>query len=228
MSFDLAEDILTIVTVVCPYDEETWWEIDRGRTRAYAGAMRWDALFEDMEAQLAAGQQLGLESEISERVRVEHAAIELADRLRGAVGTPITVQLRSAMQVHGVLTHAASEWLVLQEGVHQWLLPYASVTCYQGLGRLAVAEPSRVTRTLGLASALRGLSRDRQELTVHLFAGGPDLSTRSGVIDRVGRDYFDLAVTMPGEARRAGSVSMVTAVPFRALAALRSARGPGT
>jgi hypothetical protein len=46
-----------------------------------------------------------------------------------------------------------------------------------------------------------------------------------GVIDRVGTDHFDLAVTMPGEVRRSGNVVSVATVPFQSLAALRSLRG---
>jgi hypothetical protein len=47
----------------------------------------------------------------------------------------------------------------------------------------------------------------------------------SGVIDRVGRDYFDVALTRPGEVRRAANVTQVASVPFSSLAALRSVRG---
>jgi len=60
--------------------------IDRRRRHAYAGAMRWDALFADMEAQLAASERLDLDAEIAERARVDAAAVELADRLRGSWG----------------------------------------------------------------------------------------------------------------------------------------------
>lgn len=86
-------------------------------------------------------------------------------------------------------------------------------------------EPSSVRRKLGLASALRGLARDRADLSVFLIGGAEGMPGLSGVIDRVGRDYFDLAVTRPGEARRATNVSQVATVPFSALGALRSLRG---
>ena len=44
----------------------------------------------------------------------------------------------------------------------------------------------------------------------------------TGVIDKVGRDYLDLAALRPGEARRAPQVGHVRTVPFSALAAIRS------
>lgn len=187
--------------------------------------MRWDALFEDIEAQFAAEHLLGLESEVSERARVEIAGIGVADRLRGAIGQRIDVMLRSGTLVSGALSHVGSEWLILNEGRHQWLVPVAAVLTYQGLGRQARASQSKVAQRLGLASALRMLARDRAELAVHLIVVSPEERAMCGVIDRVGKDHFDLAVTMPGEVRRSGSVVSVATVPFQSLAALRSLRG---
>lgn len=197
--------------------------IDRLRRRAYAGAMRWNALFQDLEQQLAEAGVLGLESEIAERSRADTAAIALDDRLRGSLGCHIGVHLNSGPVFAGILSHAGSESLVIDEAAHQVLIPYAAVGHYTGLGRFAVAETSPVRRRLGLASALRGLARDRAELTVLLAGRSPDMQL-PGVIDRVGRDFFDLAMTWPGEARRAGRVADVATVPFRSLGALRSRR----
>ncbi|WAH99637.1 hypothetical protein OW521_19190 [Arthrobacter sp. MMS18-M83] len=187
--------------------------------------MRWDALFEDMEAQLASEHLLGLESEISERARVEIAGIEVSDRLRGAIGRKIDVTLRSGTLVSAALSHVGSEWMVLDEGRHQWLVPLAAVLTYQGLGRQAHASQSKAAQRLGLASALRMLARDRSELAVHLLESTSGERAMHGVVDRVGKDHFDLAVMMPGEVRRSGNVVSVATVPFRSLAALRSLRG---
>ncbi|XAS66200.1 hypothetical protein V3C33_11870 [Micrococcaceae bacterium Sec5.7] len=186
--------------------------------------MRWDALFDDMEAQFAAGDRIGLEAEITERARVDTASIELADRLRGSLGRRIGVHLASGSAFEGMLSHAGADGLVLNEEQQQVLIPYASAARYVGLGRLAVGEPSTVRQKLGLASALRGLARDRSGLTVILGCGSTGEASLSGVIDRVGRDFFDLAITQPGEARRSGSVSQMSTVPFSALGALRSLR----
>jgi hypothetical protein len=186
--------------------------------------MRWDALFEDMEAQLAAEQRLALESEVSERARVEMAGICLSDRLRGVLGGELSVQLSSGMRVSGVLAHVGSDWIVLNEAPHEWLMPYSAVVSYQGAGR-RVLQDSGVRTRLGLASALRGLARDRAEVTVHLAMGALQERALFGVIDRVGKDHFDVAATPAGEARRHGNVSSVFTVPFASLAALRSLRG---
>jgi len=201
--------------------------LTREERLTYADAMRWDALFNDLETQLAAGERLDLDAEITERTRAEEAAVELADRLRGSLGRLIVVQLASGSTFEGTLSHAGSQALVLDEPRHQVMVPYASAVHYLGLSRLAVAESSRVRQRLGLASALRGLARDRAGLAVLMSGGLTGETTLFGVIDRVGRDYLDLAVTGDGEERRAANVRQLATIPFAALAGIRSARTPG-
>ncbi|MCT9870148.1 hypothetical protein [Paenarthrobacter aurescens] len=184
--------------------------------------MRWDSLFDDLEAQFSAERALKEESEITERSRVELAGIELGDRLRGAMGAEIKVVLHEGSIIRGELCHLGGEWLVLVEGARQWLVPHTSVLSYQGLGRLARKPPPRMRQPAGIASALRALSRDRAELVVHLSVRVGDGYRLQGVIDRVGRDHFDLAVVAHGELRRAGNVAAVMTIPFNSLAALSS------
>lgn len=184
--------------------------------------MRWDSLFGDLEAQFSAGRALEKESEITDRARVELAGIDLADRLRGAGGAEIKIVLVDGNVIRGVLGRAGSEWLVLTEGARQWLVPFASVLSYQGLGRLALKPSSRIQQSLGIASALRALSKDRSELVVHLKVRTGDGYKLHGVIDRVGRDHFDLTVVPHGEVRRAGNIAAVLTIPFSSLAALCS------
>ncbi|MCF3140217.1 MULTISPECIES: hypothetical protein [unclassified Paenarthrobacter] len=189
--------------------------------------MRWDSLFSDLEAQFSAERALRDESEITERARVELGGIELSDRLRGVVGSGIKVMLMDGSVLQGGLSHVGSEWIVLTEGARQWLIPHGSVLSYQGLGRLAVKEASRVQRSLGIASALRALSRGRIPLVVHLAVRNSGGHKLDGVIDRVGSDHFDLAVVLQGEERRAGSVAAVVTVPFVAFTAISSPGAQG-
>ncbi|MET4588896.1 hypothetical protein [Arthrobacter sp. 754] len=187
--------------------------------------MRWDALFSDMEAQFAEGDRLEVEAEISERARIEIASIALCDRLRGSLNSHLTVHLLCGRTYEGTLSHAAADALVLTEVRHQILIPYGAVARYTGLGRTSLAEPSPVRRRIGLSSALRGLARDRSELVVTLRSGPERDSGLSGVIDRVGSDFFDVALVSPGEARRASQVRQVATIPFESLGAIRSRTG---
>jgi hypothetical protein len=188
--------------------------------------MRWDALFEDLESQFAEADRLALDAEISERARAEMVGLELADRLRAVLGCRLTVYLATGESFSGTLSHAGGDALVLDEEQHQLLIPYAAAVRYVGLGRLSLPESSSVRRGIGLASALRGMARDRAELSV--MTGSAAGTVRlAGVIDRVGRDYFDLAVLSPGEVRRSHRVSQIATIPFAALAAIRSRRTSG-
>ncbi|MFP5313045.1 MAG: hypothetical protein ACLGH7_11705 [Actinomycetes bacterium] len=192
----------------------------------YAGGMRWDALFNDMESQLAEADRLALDTEVNERTRAELVHLPLEYRLRAAVGYRIGVHLLCGELVRGGLTHAGADALVLDEDQHQVLVPYAAVARCVGLGRHAMPEASTVRRSIGLAHSLRGLARDRAELAVTLGGGAGGIRL-AGVIDRVGRDYIDLAAVAPGEARRSQSVREVSAIPFSALAMIRSRRTGG-
>lgn len=181
--------------------------------------MRWDALFDDLEAQLAAQEALDRASEIAEGLRAERGRIDLAQRLLAHQGRRLMVHLGSG-QLDGVLADVAPGWLVIgAEGAH-YLVPLAAVGWIEGLGRDAAAPPGRVLRGLGLGHALRALARDRAPVMVQLRT-----AALHGTIDRVGADHVDLALHEPGQWRRAGSVRSVASVPFAGMDWVRSAGG---
>src|SRR6185312_15019652 len=111
--------------------------------------MRWDALFEDLEAQLHAADRLELEAEVNERARMELAAVDLANRLRGQMGKQLRVSVGENLKFDGALAHVGSTWLVLNEGVRSVLVPVAAVQLIEGMGRHAAADAS-AARRLGL------------------------------------------------------------------------------
>lgn len=227
MLFDSYRISLRSVLSLCPYVGVKNIRVLTGRKqRTYAGRMRWDALFNDLESQIAESDRLSLEAEVTERARVELVDTGYVDRLRGAIGSRIGVQLHSGENVEGALCHAGADALVLDDGPQQVLIPYTGVARYVGLGRFLGVEPSRVGRGIGLARSLRALARDRAPLVLTL--GSVTGTTRlEGVIDRVGKDYVDLASVTPGEARRSDHVRQVSTIPFAALSAVRSLRTGG-
>lgn len=186
--------------------------------------MRWEALFADLEAQLAAGIDAETAGEVAERSRSEWARLQLADRFRAHVGGPVTVLLRDGSRLGGGCTDAASEWVVVTaadsavgEG-RPVLVPLAAVSWVAGPGRAVAPPTGTALRRLGLASALRGLARDRAGVRLVLDGGHV-----TGTIDRVGADHLDLAEHPPGEVRRPGAVRSVLLVPFTAVIAVHSA-----
>lgn len=179
--------------------------------------MRWKSLFDDVEAQFEAAEQAALESEVADRFRSEQATLGLVDRMRGQIGLVLKVAVSNGRVFTGELTHVGSEWLVLSSAAEEVIVPFHAVQLVEGLGRTVALEASRLQQALGLSSALRTLSRDRAPVTLHRV--GSELRVE-GVIDRVGKDFVELAEVLPGEQRRRTGVSSVFAVPFRSIAAI--------
>jgi hypothetical protein len=183
--------------------------------------MRWQQLFADLQAQLEEAEGAVERGEFASRARAEVGAVHLADRLRGALGSPLSLGCRGAGQVTGRLVEVGVDWFLLEdERARPCLVAAAAVRSVAGLGRLTGAPeaPGPVRARLDLRRALRGLARDRS--TVQL--GLDDGVVLGGTLDRVGADYVELA-EHPGDLpRRAESVQSVRAVVIDAVAVVRT------
>ena len=177
--------------------------------------MRWDALFRDMEAQLAAAAESAEAGEVSERVRMELGRVTLQDRLRSQHGKQLALDLGAAGTVCGQLSHMGEGWVAVDTGRGPALAALAHVVSIRGLDRFSSTSDGAVR--LGLASALRGIARDRSPVTLRC-ANVPATQALHGTIDRVGADFLELAAVAPGEARRSGSVSAVYVLPLSSIA----------
>jgi hypothetical protein len=172
-------------------------------------AVRWEALFADLEARAAAFERAERDVEIADRTRVETAAVRLCDRLAAALGRPLRLRCVAGFAVTGRLAHVGSDWLLVDEGSgREALVALAAVIAVSGVGRHAVdvAADGVVATRLGVRHALRGIARDRSVVRVGLMDG----TTLVGTIDRVGQDYVDLAVH-PEIRRRREVVEFVVA-----------------
>lgn len=177
--------------------------------------MRWDDLFADLEAQLAAADDAALAADVEQRLRRELGRQALVQRLRAAAGTDVVLGVGDEV-LHGRLGAVGPDWVLLT-GPAETLVPVAALDWTQGLGRAVDAvPPGRVWSRLGLASALRALGRDRSPLRVRTAAPG----ALAGTIDRVGADHLDLAVHPLDAPRRATAVTAVRTIPFAALRTL--------
>jgi hypothetical protein len=182
--------------------------------------MRWQRLFDDLEAQAEVYAAADFAAEVSDRARYEAGQLRLADRLRPAVGHPIDVRCRGAGRLTGRLERVGSDWLLLAEhaGRHG-LVPCAAVTSIGGLGALSAVPGSegKVGARLDYRRALRGVARDRSPAQALLVDG----SMVAGTLDRVGADFVEIAEHPPGESRRVGAVRGVRTVPISAVAMVR-------
>jgi hypothetical protein len=181
--------------------------------------MRWQRLFDDLEAQVEQADQAMLEAEVADRTRREMARVRLADRLRASVGVSTVVRLIGLGPLTAIIEAVGPDWMLVAERAGtETLMPLHAVLGVTGLGAQAAVPGSEgaVEARLGLGYALRRIARDRRPVVVTLSDG----STIRGTVDRVGADAFDLAEAETRDGRR-GLGSTGQTVPFVALSAMR-------
>jgi hypothetical protein len=179
--------------------------------------VRWERLFADLEAQYDAAEEAEFSGEVADRSRREVALVPLIDRLRSADG-PIHVGVVGIDPVLGEVAACGPDWVLFAtDGGAELLVLMAAIAWVRGLTTHAEATSSVVSARLGLGYALRGLARDRAEMSVSLRTA----ERLTGTIDRVGADFIDLAEHPIAEPRRAGAVRSARTIPFGALSALR-------
>jgi hypothetical protein len=190
-----------------------------GRRSEQGSAMRWDVLFADLEAQAEELDRLERATEVSERTRIEVGALGLLERLRPAAGSVLRMRCRGDLAVTGSLRRVATEWALLDTGTgREIVLALGKVVSVAGLSRLsAVPDPeSAVESRLGIRHALRAIAADRSVCHVWL----EDATSVFGTVDRVGKDFIEVAVHSSGELRRRGDVREVALIALGGLVAL--------
>jgi hypothetical protein len=183
--------------------------------------MRWQQLFADLEGQLEEYETATERAEWPSRARLEIGAVPLADRLRGALGSVVSIHCGGAGQVAGRLVEVGSNWMLIEdEHARPCLVASDAVRAVGGLVRRTAAtdEPGPVRARLDLRWALRALARNRAGVQLVLDDG----LVLSGTVDRVGADYLELAEHPGDQQRRAESVRGVRAVVIGAVALVRS------
>jgi hypothetical protein len=181
--------------------------------------MRWDRLFDDLQAQLDADSQRELQLEVSDRTRRERAQVGLHERLIAHRGLGIELRLRAGVVVSGTVADAGSDWLLVNDRADRGsLVPFGSIVAISGLGGRAAVGPSLATaKRFGLGYALRGLSRDRSVVSLADISG----SVTTGTVDGVGADALDLSEHPADLARRSENVVARRVIPFTAIVVVR-------
>jgi hypothetical protein len=182
--------------------------------------MRWERLFDDVEAQLEAADRAELAGEVADRTRREIARLRLVDRLRASVGADLRLRVAGAGALAGRLRRVGDGWLLLSPvSGPSALVLRAAVLSVDGLPGAAVEPGSEgpVLSRLDIRHALRAVARDRCPVAVVLCDG----TRLDGTLDRVGADFADLALHPAGEARREPAVRSVRTITFEGLAVLR-------
>ena len=189
--------------------------------------MRWEQLFNDLDAQFDDLADEQMMAELADRQRVAVGAVSMGQRIAGALDRTIRVRTTVGLAVTGRLRKVGPDWLLLEEGVgREALLAIAAVTQVEGLSTSSGPPIGGVELRLDLRFVLRGLARDRSPVGVVVRGGAGDptglYSESTGTIDRIGADFLELAVHAPWEPRRAASVRSVVLVPLVAVVLVRA------
>jgi hypothetical protein len=182
--------------------------------------VRWDALFDDLEAQAAVLAQAERAAEIDERTRIEIGGLTLRDRAAAAIGSTLRMRTAGAGAVAGELVRVGPDWLLLNTGAgREALVAAAHVVSVRGLGRYSTVPDSVgvVESRLGLRQVLRVIARDRSVVRILLTDG----ATADATIDRVGSDFVEAATHSASEARRRQEVRDVELLPLAAITVVR-------
>lgn len=195
--------------------------VEIGFSGAHNGAMRWDELFDDLEALAAQSHRAELDAEVADRVRRERAQVTVRARL-ATTRQPVRVHLAGGVVVDGSVVEVGSDWCVVADGAARlWLVPVHAILQVVGLGWSAATQEADVGRRFRFGMALRALARDRTPVHLYDVAGG----RCSGTIDAVGADHLDFSEHPIDVPRRSANIQARRVVPFPAVAAVASAVG---
>ena len=198
--------------------------------------MRWDNLFDDLEAQLEHELTADEIDQQAEEERLRLGRLSLRDRIlslhegRGRdsdYSFRVSLANGATLDVHP--TTFGRDWFaadVVGAGIHsQCIVPLAavaSIALTRDEVRMSMdAVPGETTaRTLtarlSLPFVLRDLCRRRTSVELHTLTG-----ELAGTIDRVGRDHLDLALHDREAARRESDVTGYRIVPLAQLVLVR-------
>lgn len=182
--------------------------------------MRWDRLFEDLEAQLGGEGARELDAEVADRTRRERALLDVHTRLLANVDTPGVGFRLPGRVIAGTLVDVGPDWALVETVPHRpVVVVLAAVRGVTGLGPGA-RTPSVVAKRFGLGAALRAVSRDRAVVELADLDG----HVATGTIDVVGADHLELAEHASDESRRSANVTGRLLVPFWSLGSVRRVR----
>ncbi len=193
---------------------------------------RWERLFLDLETEVGEAEAAELAAEIADRTRLENARLRLIDRLHASKGNRITVLVPTAGRVCGQVSDVGPDWLLLgestpgdatscmQSAVRHTLIPIGKIGLISGMGAHSTVPNGEgvVASKLDMRFLLRKAARSRVPLVFSL-TGSEQLS---GTIDRVGKDFVEIATHPTGEPRRRHAVTAVCDVPLTAVELVRS------
>lgn len=181
--------------------------------------MRWEALFADLEGELAAQRWDEIESTAAELTRGDRAQIALGQRLRAALGRQIRLSLSHGEALSITLESAAPQWLGGYDSAGSLIVATHAIEAIDA--DLSRAEMPEEKRPLGasMATVCRALSRRRESVVVTSVSGRV---LGEGRIELVGADYLEMGRS--ADVERRSRIATRRAIPFAAIQTVRAHR----
>lgn len=194
----------------------------RARERpCHDGPVRWEQLFEDLDARWEDLARRERAAEIAEHTRAERGGVTLAHRMAADLGRPLRLRISGAGWLEGELRDVGQDWLLIQPaaraGGREVLVAHGAVAAVTGLSGRAEVREGAASRRFDLRTALRVVSRDRATVRVQDREG----EELTGTVDAVLADHLDLTRHADHEPRRAGSLRGRVSIPHALLAVVR-------
>lgn len=166
--------------------------------------MRWDGLFDDLEADFESMRESERDAEIADRTRARAGELTWVER---CAGSPVRLRVQAVGVLSGVVDTVTTAWVLLHASEStDWVVSRAAVTGVLDVPAVAVGSPAgEVARRMTWLNAWAVLARDRDPVHVVRLDG----TTVAGVAGRVGKDFVELGAEL---------------VPYAAIAAVRCRR----
>lgn len=159
---------------------------------SYSWHMRWDSLFDDLEAQLAEQNRAQLRDEIAENTRIERATAELGESLLRFRGQEISVNLVGRTEIRALLGPCATDYFCLESESNQWIVRYQSVESIAlPIAPGSSSSESKQGKAIRFSAVIRALLRDRARCHIHGLQGQV---LAEGTLTQVGKDFLVIAV----------------------------------
>lgn len=179
---------------------------------SYSCHMRWDSLFDDLEAQLAEQERAQLRAEISENIRIERSTAELSTTLSRSRGQELSIRLSGGTEVRAALGPIAPDYLCLENERTQWVIVRSVIESISlPVGNGATTDPRRGSKAIRFASVIRSLLRNRSRCLIHGRAGNV---LAEGTLAQVAKDYLVINIHPRDEFARAGHISGNLLIPL--------------
>lgn len=150
------------------------------------GAMSMLRYIADMESQFDQERRHELWQDLNELVVEERASVTLVQRIQARKGHELTLLLRGASRVNGMLMEVAHTWVLLRNDREELLIPLDAVMEASPLS-WAMPEVNHVASKLSMASILRRLAEENVSLCIEHDAG-----QIRGTIHAVYADHMDV------------------------------------